>query len=225
MEEKPQENITEEQKDVPVEEDVKANGEAAEEGTDLEPLGHGDGKKHGKKPALFSKNRTLKLAMTGMLTALTMVVTWILPIPMAATEGYINFGDAVIFITAAAMGPIPAMIVGGLGSMLADILGGYVHWALFTLVIKGLEGLFCGLLVGSMKTHRSLSSFIAMFVSAVWMVVAYYFAGALMYGLAGSFASVPGNLLQGGVSVAVGYSLTVVFGKIKSLQPFLERLK
>ena len=130
------------------------------------------------------RNRTLKLALIGIMTALTMVVTWILPIPMVSTEGYINFGDAVIFITAATMGGIPAMIVGGIGSMLADILGGYAHWALFTLIIKGLEGLLCGLIFVSLdKLKRKVAMFVSMFVAALWMVLAYYFAGALMYGL------------------------------------------
>ena len=32
------------------------------------------------------------------------------------------------------------MIAGGIGSALADILTGYSHWAIFTLIIKGLEG-------------------------------------------------------------------------------------
>ncbi len=164
--------------------------------------------------------------MIGMMTALTMVVTWILPIPMASTEGYINFGDAVIFITAATMGGIPAMLVGGLGSMLADILGGYAHWALFTLIIKGLEGLICGLIFVNLdKLNRKASTFISMLVSALWMVVAYYFAGALMYGWAGSLASVPGNLVQGGVSVGLGFVLMMVFDKIKPLRGFFERLK
>ena len=88
-----------------------------------------------------NRNKTLKLAFIGIMCALTTVVTWVLPIPMPATEGYINFGDAVIFLTALFAGPVPAMVVGGIGSMLADVIGGYMHWAGFTLLIKGLEGL------------------------------------------------------------------------------------
>ena len=76
-----------------------------------------------------NRNKTLKLAFIGIMCALTTVVTWVLPIPMPATEGYINFGDAVIFLTALFAGPVPAMVVGGIGSMLADVIGGYMHWA------------------------------------------------------------------------------------------------
>ena len=37
-------------------------------------------------------------------------------------------------------GPLPALVAGGLGSALADLLTGYAHWAPWTLVIKGIEG-------------------------------------------------------------------------------------
>lgn len=107
-----------------------------------------------------NRNKTLKLAFIGIMCALTTVVTWVLPIPMPATEGYINFGDAVIFLTALFAGPVPAMVVGGIGSMLADVIGGYMHWAGFTLLIKGLEGLICGLIVKKLnKKTSSISTF------------------------------------------------------------------
>lgn len=103
-----------------------------------------------------NRNKTLKLAFIGIMCALTTVVTWVLPIPMPATEGYINFGDAVIFLTALFAGPVPAMVVGGIGSMLADVIGGYMHWAGFTLLIKGLEGLICGLIVKKLNKKRQV---------------------------------------------------------------------
>ena len=56
------------------------------------------------------------------------------------TEGYVNIGDSIIFVTSILFGPISGMIAGGFGSALADILTGYSHWALFTLLIKGFEG-------------------------------------------------------------------------------------
>lgn len=188
-----------------------------------------DGKKHKpcKHKAAADYNRTLKLCVISMLCALTAVVTWVLPIPMPATEGYVNFGDTIIFIGAAFMGGIPAMAVGGIGSMLADLFGGYMHWAGFTLVIKGIEGLLCGVIFRglSKKVNAKISLFIAMFIAAVWMVIGYYFAGALMYGWAGSLASVPGNLMQGGVSIGIAYALSLIFDTIKPLKPFLERIK
>lgn len=145
-----------------------------------------------------NRNKTLKLAFIGIMCALTTVVTWVLPIPMPATEGYINFGDAVIFLTALFAGPVPAMVVGGIGSMLADVIGGYMHWAGFTLIIKGLEGLICGLIVKKLnKKDKFYIDILGLVAAGVWMVVGYYLAGAILYGWAGSLESLPGNCIQG----------------------------
>ena len=172
-----------------------------------------------------NRNKTLKLAFIGIMCALTTVVTWVLPIPMPATEGYINFGDAVIFLTALFAGPVPAMIVGAIGSMLADIIGGYMHWAGFTLLIKGLEGLICGLIVKKLnKKDKFYIDILGLVAAGVWMIVGYYFAGAILYGWAGSLESLPGNCIQGGVSIVVAYMLYAILKRMSAVQGFIERL-
>jgi len=50
--------------------------------------------------------------------------------------------------TALLFGPIVGGIAGGLGSMLADLILGYAHYAPATLVIKGFEGVVVGFLGG-----------------------------------------------------------------------------
>ena len=173
------------------------------------------------------RNRTLRIAFTGVMCALTAVATAVgaLTIPMPATEGYINFGDAIIMLTALFAGPVPALIVGGIGSMLADLICGYVHWAGFTLVIKGLEGLIAGLFAKTInKKGRYYIDFIGLILSALFMVLGYYLAGALMYGWAGSFSSLGGNFIQGGVSVAVSFVLYIVLDRIKAVRSFTEKL-
>ncbi len=173
----------------------------------------------------IDRNKTLKLAFIGIMCALTTVVTCVLPIPMPATEGYINFGDAVIFLTALFAGPIPALLVGGIGSMLADVIGGYMHWAGFTLLIKGLEGLFCGLIVKTLnKKDKFYMDILGVVVAGLWMVLGYYFAGAIMYGWAGSLESLPGNFIQAGVSIAVVYPLYAILKRMYAVQNFIERL-
>ena len=173
-----------------------------------------------------NRNKTLKLAFIGIMCALTTVVTWVLPIPMPATEGYINFGDAVIFLTALFAGPVPAMVVGGIGSMLADVIGGYMHWAGFTLLIKGLEGLICGLIVKKFnKKDKFYIDILGLVAAGVWMVVGYYFAGAILYGWAGSLESLPGNCIQGGVSIVVAYMLYAILKRMYAVQGFIERLE
>ena len=86
-------------------------------------------------------NRTRFIAYTGILTAIVTVTTFY-SIPTPNTQGFINFGDDIIFIAGIFFGPFAGLIAGGLGSAFADMILGYtVTWAPFTLVIKGAEGL------------------------------------------------------------------------------------
>lgn len=88
------------------------------------------------------KKTTLYVVMLAMMMALCCVLTVFVQIPMG--NGYVNFGDAVIFLAASLLGPVAGAIVGGIGSALADIFSGYVVYAAFTLVVKAAEGFVCG---------------------------------------------------------------------------------
>jgi len=65
-----------------------------------------------------------RLVRVALLTALVAVATLVLRVPMPATEGYINVGDAIIVSGALLFGGVVAGVSGGLGSALADGLGG-----------------------------------------------------------------------------------------------------
>jgi uncharacterized membrane protein len=62
------------------------------------------------------------------------------------TQGYINAGDGVIYVTALLFGPIIGGFAGGVGSMLANIFLGSTQYAPAVLLIKGVEGFVVGFL-------------------------------------------------------------------------------
>ena len=127
-------------------------------------------------------------------------------------------GDTVIFLSALLMGPKVGLMAGGLGSALADLLLGYSHWAPWTLVIKGVEGLVAGVLGhGVYRQEERVSGrvVISLVISALWMVVGYYVAGGIMVGFDVALASVPGNLVQGLGSAALAWPLLQAFAKMK----------
>ncbi|NLB91052.1 MAG: ECF transporter S component, partial [Clostridiales bacterium] len=64
-----------------------------------------------------------KLTLGGALSALVLLFTYIFKIPVPATGGYVHLGDGIIFLAAALLGPYAAFI-GGIGSALADLMGG-----------------------------------------------------------------------------------------------------
>lgn len=88
-----------------------------------------------------SKKRT---ALLGLFGALVIVATAVMRFPVPTFNLYFNLGEAVIYLTALLFGGPSGAIVGGVGSALADVLGGYPVWAPITLVIKGLEGYIVG---------------------------------------------------------------------------------
>jgi len=157
-------------------------------------------------------NRTKKLVVTAIAAALTLAVTALIQFPAPVAQGYINVGDAIIFISAVLFGPIVGLLAGGLGSMLADVITGYVHWALPTLIIKGAEGFIVGLFAAFFKklnVNRIVGAILSMFTGAVVCLAGYFFAAAAMYS---SFAvagfDLISNLIQ--ISISLGIAITVL---------------
>jgi uncharacterized membrane protein len=65
------------------------------------------------------KEKTNKLTMMAVFTALVFVVTFLVRIPVPGTGGaYLNFGDVVIYIAAFTIGGPYAAVAAALGSML-----------------------------------------------------------------------------------------------------------
>lgn len=95
--------------------------------------------------------KTNKLTTTALAIATVTVVTLFLKIPLPASKGYFNLGEAVIYLVAFLFGGPIAALAGGLGAALADLLAGYTFYAPITLMIKGLEGWLVGRLAAKGK--------------------------------------------------------------------------
>ena len=75
-----------------------------------------------------------RLTRSGILGALTLVLTLLVRIPMPL--GYLNLGDVGVFLCAMLL-PMPyAPLAAATGSMLSDLIG-YPQYAPITFVIKG----------------------------------------------------------------------------------------
>ena len=60
--------------------------------------------------------------------ALVFLATWLLKVPNGI-QGYFNLGDGFILLFASVLNPFLAFMVGGVGSALADLSGGYGMYA------------------------------------------------------------------------------------------------
>ena len=87
---------------------------------------------------------TKHLAILAVIIAFNVALSYIVKIPVPATNGFVNLVEAGIFIAALLGGARSGMIVGGLSGLLLDLLAGYPQWMIFSLVIHGLEGYVVG---------------------------------------------------------------------------------
>lgn len=158
-------------------------------------------------------------ALLALFIALVAVSTMIVRVPIPQTNGYLNLGDSMVLLAALFFNPAAAFIAGGIGSALADILGGYPQWALWTLIIKGTEAL---IVIGIVKILRSYKDRITIklvmsFVMATaWMVLGYFIAETIMYDQKAALAELPANILQASGSVVLATLLLPVFHRIIS---------
>ena len=160
----------------------------------------------------MKKINTLSIVRCGVITAVVAVCTML---GFSVGTGFVNFGDTMIFVTAYLLGPIPALVAGGVGSLIADsIVYPLTMW--FTLFVKGIEGLVAGLMfkyVAGRKNYKTPTKVtlgvVSMLVGGAFMVLGYFGTQALFWGdaefgkLAAAIIQVPWDCLQLGVSVVL----------------------
>lgn len=133
----------------------------------------------------FLPVNSLSISLIAIFAALICVLTMIISIPIPATQGFINIGDAGVMITGLLLGPFIGGLAGGIGSMFADIFLGYTIYAPATLIIKGLEGFVVGVIANPRK-HSSKFNYrdvIAVVIGGLIMVFGYFFYEILIFGV------------------------------------------
>ncbi len=176
---------------------------------------------------------TRYIAIGGVMIALIAVITLLVRIPIPATVGYLNFSDVAVYFSGLAFGPIIGFVAGGVGTALADILGGYAIFAPVTLLAHGLQGLSMGWFGRNRKFTSILLGWV---IGTLLMVAAYYIGetlmmasgileaeaeGAITLWKSPALLEVPVNLLQNAFGGLVGVPLYYLV--VKAYPP-LERM-
>ncbi len=92
-----------------------------------------------------TENTTKKIVHAALFAALSFVLTYFIKIPLP-TGGYIHPGDGMVLLSGLFLGPVYGSIAAGIGSALADLLGGYVIYAPATFLAKAAAAATCSLL-------------------------------------------------------------------------------
>jgi len=156
---------------------------------------------------------SVQAALIGLFAALTIVLTIIIQIPVPATSGYINIGDAAVMLSGLLFGPAIGGIAGGLGSALADIITGYAFYAPWTLIIKGFEGFLAGFI--SRRDRFTYFDIIACFlVAGPWMIAGYFMIETLLFSSAAAMVELPLNTIQFSVGGVIALPVSIAARKI-----------
>jgi len=148
---------------------------------------------------------TRTIAFSAVMAALVCVATMLIQVPIPATKGFFNLGDAMVMVAGLAFGPIVGAIAGGLGSSLADFLGGWYTWVPFTLIIKGVEGYLVGWINKTLGQSRGKYAYIiAWFLGGLEMVSGYFLVQVAMYGFSAALVELPFNFIQMAMSGIIG---------------------
>ncbi|NTW71051.1 MAG: ECF transporter S component [Eubacteriaceae bacterium] len=152
-------------------------------------------------------NITLKkLVYTSLMIAIIFISTIVIAIPMPL--GYINLGDAAIYIASSLLGAKLGFIAAAFGSMLGDYSLGYFVYMIPTFLIKGLMGLVSGYFFSKGKALIGVAS------GCLIMVLGYYLAEVIIYSnMISPLASIPFNALQGATGAVIGYIFVTKFKK------------
>lgn len=142
--------------------------------------------------------------------------------------GHVNFGDAFILICVYCLqkpqishikhlnksklrvtdAEVLFALSGGLGSALCDLLTGYAHFALATLIIKSLVGLAA---IKSVNVKLKVPLFT---LAEIIMVAGYFIAEIFIYDLTYSVGAIFPNVLQGACAVIIALTVTAAVDRI-----------
>ncbi|WP_181236135.1 ECF transporter S component [Enterococcus avium] len=145
--------------------------------------------------------KTKEMTKLAMMVALTVTLSILFIIPIPATKGFVTLCEVGIYASAMLFGPTGGFLVGALSGGLIDLISGYPEWAIFSIVIHGLQGFILGYLYNKFPNRKGL--FFGFLFASLFMIIGYAIATALLFGWPAGLASLPGNLVQNIFDIAV----------------------
>lgn len=180
-----------------------------------------------KKEGLIMNASLKKLVIAALFAALACTATMSIRIPTPGTGGYIHPGDAIVILSGIVLGPVWGLLAGGIGSALADLLGGYFIYVPITFVIKGLIAFTAGLIyqkIGKTKKSRYTAVILGGISDIIFVAGGYFLCEAVMYGTAAA-ASIPANIIQGTSGLILAVVLYPVLIAIPDISQMALRTK
>lgn len=156
------------------------------------------------------RSKVKLISLTALFAALILVATAYAKVPLVL--GYVHLGDVFIVIACFMLPPPVAVCVAAIGSMLADLLAGFVLYMPITFLAKGLMALIFSLFY--YKKFKLWRVPVGVIVGSVVMVGLYFVFEMIYYGFPAALANLPMQFIQPAVSLPVGSLISFVLSKI-----------
>ncbi len=158
----------------------------------------------------MQQQATKKMVLAAVFAALCCVMTMSVRIPTPGTGGYIHPGDAMVVLCGIFLDPVPAFFAAGIGSCMADPLGGYFIYVPVTFGIKGLTALLGSLVYRRLVSHGRplhLAVVCCGLIDVLLVAGGYCICEIFLYGSAAALAGIPSNLAQGAGGLLIAWVL------------------
>ena len=157
-----------------------------------------------------STKQLINLVTAALFAALIAVMTAYVSFKTGINDGYLHFGDSMIYIAACVL-PLPyACAAAAVGGFVADMLAGAAMWAPFTAVIKALNALPFALVYTLHKTQspqkilNKTTAFMPI-VSGLITIFGYFLVEGLLYTFPSAAVSMLASLVQATGSAVIYY--------------------
>lgn len=190
----------------------------------------------------MNQTSTKKWIVAALMAALTCLCTMVIKIP-TVTGGYIHPGDGMVLLCGIILGPGMGALAAGIGSMMSDLLSGYMAWVPATFIIKALCALAASLLYRSLakllsdkKASAAIRIIIGGIIGETIMVIGYFLfeiglnaagnggftASAIAGGIAYSAAGIPANIVQGVTGIIIAAVLLPILSRIPDIRVWIS---
>ena len=142
---------------------------------------------------------THRLALAGQLCGATLLLT-LISIPLPSGYGYVNLGDAGVFLCACLLPGGLGALAAGVGASLADLILGWPIYAPVTLLIKGLTALLAGL---ALRRAKGFGLVLAL-LCCLLVPLGYFLYESILLTAPVAAANALPNALQAAIGAALG---------------------
>lgn len=174
----------------------------------------------------MKNKKVVKICFTGLMAAIIAVFTAFVKMPTGINDGYLHFGDSMIFLAACLLGPLGALSA-AIGGALADILAGAAVWAIPTAIIKACNAVPFIIMMSLYKKKTGKNKIINWYtvpmvvVSGLITIFGYLLAEGLMYSFPTAWTSVPFSIIQAVGSAVVFIIIGLALDAVK-IQKYIK---